>query len=90
MQFLYILQYFFSRRISHFISPLNWCVSLFGLFFVVVVVVFLLLLNIFWPCFPHLNDPKRTLFKAGDLWKPSRKKIVFRTDFFPFCVNHRI
>ena len=41
MQFLYVLQFFFffSRRISHFRSPLLSCVRLFVFFFVVVVVV---------------------------------------------------
>lgn len=60
--------FFSSRRIlCHFRSPLHWCVSFFGLFSVVAVVVFLLLLslllNVFWLCFLHLNDPKRRLMK---------------------------
>ena len=65
-------------------------------FFVVVGVVFLLLLslllNLFWPCFLQLNDPKRRLRKTGDLWKPSGKKILLRTEFLLLYVNvnHRI
>ena len=59
--------FFSSRRICHFRSPLHWCVSFYGLFSVVAVVVFLLLLslllNVFWLCFLHLNDPKRRLMK---------------------------
>ena len=63
MQFLYVLQYFFLQGEYVILDPLYIGAFRFLVCFLLLQLLLSLLLNVFWLCFLHLNDPKRRLMK---------------------------
>ena len=63
VQFLYVLQYFFLQGEYVILDPLYIGAFRFLVCFLLLQLLLSLLLNVFWLCFLHLNDPKGRLMK---------------------------